>query len=74
VGEEAVDLGLGGSHQSESCVSIQRGLVSVCGDSALDYSNVNRWMAPECLNLQSSIRCRIGDLKLRPKSLVLQYI
>ena len=29
----------------ENCVNIYRELVSVCGDSALDYSNVNRWMA-----------------------------
>jgi hypothetical protein len=29
----------------ENCVNIHRELVSVCGDSALDYSNVNRWMA-----------------------------
>ena len=29
----------------EICVNIYRELVSVCGDSALDYSNVNRWMA-----------------------------
>ena len=28
---------------------------------------------PKCLNLQSSNRYRIGDLKLRPKSLVFQY-
>jgi len=31
--------------KSEKCVNIHRELVSVCGDSALDYSNVNRWMA-----------------------------
>ena len=29
----------------ENCVNIYCELVSVCGDSALDYSNVNRWMA-----------------------------
>jgi len=29
----------------EKCVNIYRELVSVCGDSALDYSNVNRWKA-----------------------------
>ena len=29
----------------ENCANIHRELVSVCGDSALDYSNVNRWMA-----------------------------
>ena len=31
--------------KGENCVNIYRELVSVCGDSALDYSNVNRWMA-----------------------------
>ena len=30
--------------KGENCVNIHRKLVSVCGDSALDYSNVNRWM------------------------------
>jgi len=28
--------------KGENCVNIYRELVSVCGDSALDYSNVNR--------------------------------
>lgn len=28
----------------ENCVNIHRELVSVCGDEALDYSNVNRWV------------------------------
>jgi len=31
--------------KGENCVNIHCELVSVCGDSALDYSNVNRWMA-----------------------------
>ena len=31
--------------KGENCVNIHRELVLVCGDSALDYSNVNRWMA-----------------------------
>jgi len=31
--------------KGENCVNIHRELVSVCGDSALDCSNVNRWMA-----------------------------
>ena len=30
--------------ESDNCVNIHRELVSVCGDSALDYSNVNRLM------------------------------
>ena len=30
--------------KGENCV-IHRELVSVCGNSALDYGNVNRWMA-----------------------------
>src|SRR5215469_15123515 len=30
--------------KGENCVYIYHELVSVCGDSALDYSNVNRWM------------------------------
>ena len=29
----------------ENCVNIYCELVSICGDSVLDYSNVNRWMA-----------------------------
>ena len=29
--------------KGENCVNIHRELVSVCGDSALDYSNVNGW-------------------------------
>ena len=31
--------------KGENSVNIHRELVSVCGDSALDYSNLNRWMA-----------------------------
>ena len=31
--------------KGENCVNIHRELVSVCGDSALDYSSVSRWMA-----------------------------
>jgi hypothetical protein len=31
--------------KGENCVNMYRELVSVCGDSDLDYSNVNRWMA-----------------------------
>jgi len=31
--------------KGDNCVNIHRELVSVCGGSALDYSNVNRWMA-----------------------------
>jgi len=31
--------------KGENCVNIHRELVLVCGDSVLDYSNVNRWMA-----------------------------
>ena len=31
--------------ESDNCGNIHRELVSVCGDSALDYSNVNSWMA-----------------------------
>ena len=31
--------------KGENCVNIHHELASVCGDSALDYSNVNRWMA-----------------------------
>ena len=31
--------------KGENCVNIHHELVSVCGDIALDYSNVNRWMA-----------------------------
>jgi len=30
--------------KGENCVNIHRKVVSVCGDSVLDYSNVNRWM------------------------------
>jgi len=30
--------------KGENCINIHRELVSVCGDSALDYNNVNRWM------------------------------
>jgi hypothetical protein len=30
--------------KGDNCVNIHRELVSVCGDSALDCSNVNRWM------------------------------
>ena len=31
--------------KGESCVNIHHEHVSICGDSALDCSNVNRWMA-----------------------------
>jgi histone-lysine N-methyltransferase SETMAR len=30
--------------KGENCVNLHRELVSVCGDSAMDYSNENRWM------------------------------
>jgi len=50
------------SAKGENCVNIHSELVSVCGDSALDYSNVNRWMAKFKKGRVSSPTCRAqGD-------------
>jgi len=46
----------------ENCVNIHRELVSVFGESALDYSNVNRWMAKFKKEERPAPTCRVqGD-------------
>ena len=53
--------------KGENCFNIYRELVSVCGDSALDYSNVNRWMAKFKRGRVSSSSAVYQSLKHIPK-------